>query len=296
VKRSVRLALGIICIVLLAAIFAPLLVSALGLPGPNIRDTSALSAAFGTPTGPGAGHPLGVDGLGRDVLSRTIYGARVAMLVAIPAALLTILLGTALGLLAGLRGGAVGWTISRLAEAFLIIPYLVLAAGIASSCSVGEGCAGGTLKPGIPLVVLVIVAASWPIVTWIVRNQSATLRRADFVQAAQAAGLSTPRVLVSEVLPNLSGPIAVFFAILIPQAVLAEAALTFMGIGVETTTPSWGAMISAGASSFPDAWWYLVAPGVALLVTVVSFAVLAEALRDEDPKAERGLRREALIR
>lgn len=290
-KRSVRLALGVICLVLVVAILAPLLVSALGLPGPNFRDTSALSPEFGTPTGPAAGHPLGVDGLGRDVLSRTIFGARVAMLVAVPTALLTILIGGSLGLLAGFRGGTPGWIISRLAEAFLIIPYLVLAAGIASSCSVGQGCAGGALKPGIPLVVLVIVAASWPIVTWTVRGQAATLRRADFVQAAQAAGVSTRRILVTDVLPNLSGTLAVFFAILIPQAVMAEAALTFLGVGVETTTPSWGAMIAAGASSFPDAWWYLVAPGVALLITVVCFTIVADALRGEDSTTERRLRR-----
>jgi ABC-type dipeptide/oligopeptide/nickel transport system permease subunit len=273
------------------AVFAPLLVSAFGLPGPNIRDTSALSPDFGTPTGPAAGHPLGVDGLGRDVLSRTIYGARVAMLVAVPSALLTILIGGLLGLLAGFRGGTVGWIISRLAEAFLIIPFLVLTAGIASSCSVGQGCAGGALKPGIPLLILVIVAASWPIVAWAVRSRAATLRRADFVQVAQAAGISTWRILVDDVLPNLSGTLAVFFAILIPQAVMAEAALTFLGVGVETTTPSWGAMIAAGAASFPDAWWYLVAPGVALLITVVAFTVLADALREEGPATERRLRR-----
>lgn len=281
-KGSVRLALGMISLVFLAAIFAPLLVSVLGLPGPDVRDTGALSPAFGTPTGPGSDHLLGVDGLGRDVLSRSIYGARVAMVVAIPAAILTILIGTSLGLLAGFRGGAVGWTISRLAEAFLVIPFLLLAAGIASSCSVGGGCAGGALKPGIPLVILVIVAASWPVVTWIIRNQAATLRQADFIQAARAAGLSDPRILLTEVMPNLSGTIAVFFAILIPQAVLAEAALTFIGAGVSTSTPSWGAMISSGASAFPDAWWFLVVPGVALLLTVVSFTVLAEALRGDE--------------
>ena len=295
-KRSVRLALGMICLILAVAIFAPLLVSVLGLPGPNFRDTSALSPVFGTPAGPEAGHPLGVDGLGRDVLSRTIYGARVAMLVAVPAALLTILIGASLGLLAGFRGGTLGWIISRLAEAFLIIPYLVLAAGIASSCSVGQGCVGGALKPGIPLVVVVIVAASWPIVTWVVRSQVATLRRADFVQAAQAAGIPTRRILVADVLPNVSGTLAVFLAILIPQAVMAEAALTFLGVGVETTTPSWGAMISAGAASFPDAWWYLVAPGVALRITVVSFTVVADALRTEEPTTERRVRQVVLSR
>jgi ABC-type dipeptide/oligopeptide/nickel transport system permease subunit len=213
------------------------------------------------------------------------------MLVAVPTAILTILIGGSLGLLAGFRGGTIGWIISRLAEAFLIIPYLVLAAGIASSCSVAEGCVGGALKPGIPLVVLVIVAASWPIITWTVRGQAATLRRADFVQAAQAAGLSTRRILVTDVLPNLSGTLAVFLAIMIPQAVMAEAALTFLGVGVETTTPSWGSMIASGAASFPDAWWYLVAPGVALLITVVSFTVVADALRADDSTTERRLRR-----
>lgn len=290
-KWSVRLALGIVCLVLVVALLAPQLVEFLGLPDPNARDTDALTDEFGTPTGPGTEHIFGVDGLGRDVLSRTIYGARVAMLVAIPAAVLTILIGATLGLLAGFRGGVTGWTISRLAEAFLIVPFLLLAAGIASSCSVADGCAGGVVKPGIPLVVLAIVAASWPFVTWIVRNQTAVLRRADFVQAARASGLSTPRILVAEILPNLSGVLSVFFAVLVPQAVLTEAALTFIGVGVEGTVPSWGAMISGGASAFPGAWWFLVIPGIALLATVISFTILAEALRGGDR-----LRRGALMR
>lgn len=293
---SVRVALGVICLILVLAVLAPFVTSALGLPGPNERDTAALSASFGTPSGPSSAHLLGVDGLGRDVLSRTIYGARVAMLVAVPAAVLTVLIGGVLGMVAGLRGGVAAAVISRTAEAFLIIPYLVLAAGIGSSCAIGDGCAGGAVKPGVPLVILVLVAASWPVVTWLVRSQVATLRESDFVEAARASGVSVPRIIRYEILPNLVGVFAVFFAVLIPQAVLIEAALTFIGVGVETSTPSWGAMIAAGSSSFPNGWWYLVAPGIALLATVVSFAVLADSLRGRTSNPDRSIGPGTLIR
>lgn len=279
-NRSAVFALTATSFIVCVALLAPLIVSASGLPAPEARDTAALSSEFGTPTGPGEAHLLGVDGLGRDVLSRAIYGTRVAMLVAIPAAILTILIGGTLGMLAGLRGGIVDTVISRLADVFLVIPFLVLAAGIASSCSIGGGCAGGALKPGIPLVVMVIVAAGWPIVTRVIRSEARTLRSADFVASARASGLSTARIVRSEILPNLSGLVAVFFAVLIPQAVLAEAALTFIGVGVPATTASWGQMIAAGADAFPDAWWLLAVPGLALLFTVTSFTLLAEVLRD----------------
>ncbi len=277
---AVKVALFVIGFFVLTAIFAPAIVKVTGAPGPQAGDTSSLSATFGTPTGPSASHWFGVDGLGRDVFSRTVYGSRVSLAVAFAAATISMIVGVTLGMVAGFRLGLVDSVISRLIETFLVIPYLLLAIGIASSCSTDEGCLNGTLTPGIPLVILVIAMTSWPVVARIVRNQTLAIRDSDFVTAARLAGHSPTRILATEILPNLSSSIFVFAIVLLPQAILAEAALSFLGVGVPASTPSWGAMISRAAPLFPDAWWVMLFPGIALLLTVAACTVLADHLRD----------------
>ncbi|HTU14317.1 MAG TPA: ABC transporter permease [Solirubrobacterales bacterium] len=277
---AVKVALTILALLVLTAIFAPVLTSVTGSPAPGASDTSSLSRSFGTPAGPSAAHWFGVDGLGRDVFSRTLYGARVSLLVAFCAAALSLLVGVTLGMIAGFRRGLTDSLISRLIETFLVIPYLLLAIGITASCSTGGGCLNGTLTPGIPLVILVIAMTSWPVVARIVRNQTLAIRESDYVTAARLAGLSPARILATEVLPNLASSIFVFAIVLLPQAILAEAALTFLGVGVPASTPSWGGMIARDATLFPDTWWIMVFPGAALLITVFACTVVADYVRD----------------
>lgn len=274
-----RAALWTLGMLVTFALTAPELLSALGVPPPGRIDSSSLSPAFGVPAGPDGSHLLGVDWLGRDVLSRTVSGLRTSLAVAAIAVALALVLGTGLGLLAGYRGGRVDWTVSRSVELFLVIPYVALAAGIATSCSRSEGCVGGAVRPGLPLTGVVIGLATWPLVARMVRERTRQLRDSGFVEAARVHGSGGTRILLTEILPNLAAPLSALTIVLIPQAILAEAGLTFLGIGLPGGVPSWGGMISAAAPSFPEAWWVLVFPGAALFVVVLGLSLLAEPAR-----------------
>lgn len=265
--------------VLLLAIFAPAIDWLTGSPGPYERDTGALSS-FGTATGPSAAHWFGVDGLGRDVFSRTIHGARVSLAVAVAATGIAVVIGVAVGLLAGYRRGWTDIVASRLIDVFLAVPYLLLAVGLAASCSFGDGCFGGLVQPGIGVVIFVIAVTSWTYIARIVRGETLTLRESEFVESAQASGASGARVVLREILPNLTAPIIVYASILIPQVILFEAALSFLGVGIQAPTPSWGQMLSDAAASFDSAWWYMLFPGIAIVLTVVAFNLIGDALRD----------------
>lgn len=261
------------------ALLAPLIGSLLGLPDPQERDSAALGA-FGTATGPSAGHWLGVDDLGRDVLSRTLYGARVSLAVALAATSLAVLVGVTVGLVAGFRRGRLDAIVSRLIDVVLTIPYLLLALGLSASCSFGDGCIGGLVKPGIGVVVFVIAITTWTYMARIVRGETLSLRESEFVEAARAAGASDTAIVVREILPNLAAPVIVYASILIPQVILFEASLSFLGVGVQAPTPSWGQMLSDATPIFTSAWWYMLAPGLALLATVLSFNLVGDALQD----------------
>jgi ABC-type dipeptide/oligopeptide/nickel transport system permease subunit len=280
-------AVGFLVLLILVAIFAPLVVSALGLPDPNERDPSARDI-FGTATGPSPSHPFGVDDAGRDVASRVIYGARVSLIVAFLATGIATILGVASGVLAGYRGGWVDTVISRSVDVLLAIPYLLLATGIAASCSVGDGCLGGLLKPGLGVVIFVIAFTSWTYIARIVRGETLSIREREFVEAARSAGASDRVILFREILPNLVAPIIVYASVLIPQVILYEAALSFLGVGVAAPTASWGQMISDATGIFPEGWWYMLFPGMALVLTVIAFNIVGDALQDAlNPKASR---------
>lgn len=245
-----------------------------GAPGPNEIDPSSLDLEFGEPIGPSYGSWFGADQLGRDVFSRTIYGARASLVVAIPATLVALVLGMCVGILAGYRRGWLDTVLSRSVEAFLVIPYLLLAIGVATSCAGPEGCLGGTLRPGMPLVIFVIAVALWPWVARLTRSQTIVLSHADYVQQARVSGLSSVRIMATEILPNLKGLVPTFLAILLPQAILAEAGISFVGVGLPVTMSSWGQQIAGGSTYFPDAWWVMFFPGLALLFTVISIVTI----------------------
>lgn len=270
------------------ALLAPLLGGLLGLPDPNQRNPSALGI-FGTATGPSSSHWLGVDDLGRDVLSRTIYGARVSLAVALASTLLAVFIGVTVGLLAGYRRGWLDAIVSRAVDVVLAIPYLLLALGLAASCSFGNGCFGGLVKPGIGVVIFVIAITSWTYMARIVRGETLSLRESEFVEAARAAGRSNAAIVFREILPNLAAPIIVYASILVPQVILFEASLSFLGVGIQAPTPSWGQMLSDATPIFASAWWYMLAPGLALVATVLSFNLVGDALQDAlNPKRPSG--------
>jgi peptide/nickel transport system permease protein len=289
--REDRLAMAslvFLVLLVLTAIFAPLVVKIFGAPGPNTRDVGALDF-FGTPTGPSSSHIFGVDQLGRDVFSRTIYGARVSLIVAVTATGLATVAGVIAGLLAGYLRGWVDTLVSRSVDVLLAIPYLLLATGLAAACTLGgAGCLGGLIKPGIGVVIIVIAFTSWTYMARIIRGQTLSLREKEFIESARSIGASHTRIIFKEILPNLVAPIVVYASILVPQVILYEAALSFLGVGVQPPTASWGQMISDATPIFSEAWWYMVFPGLALLFTVLAFNLVGDAMQDAlNPRAKK---------
>jgi len=338
-KDKVALA-GLVFIVLLviAAIAAPLITKLIGASPPNLINTDALDS-FGTPTGPSSEHLFGVDPLGRDVLSRTLYGARVSLEVALISTALATFIGVVLGLVAGFFRGWVDSGISRLMDVLLAFPALLLALGLAAACSLGDGCAVSTplqaaglativigllgaalalargrremvaaslvvvgfglffallgtiftikIEPGAGVVIFVITLVSWTYIARIVRGQVLSLREKEFVEASRSLGASDARIVFKEILPNLIVPIIVYATLILPTNILLEAALSFLGAGVQPPNASWGAMIAEATSVFDTAWWYMLVPGLALLFTVLAFNVVGDGLSDAlNPRQE----------
>jgi len=279
--------IAFLIVVILVAIFAPLVCSLVGAPGPYTADQSALDI-FGQPTGPSSAHLFGVDQIGRDVFSRVVYGARVSLIVAFVSCVITTAFGVLCGLLAGYYRGWVDTLVSRTVDAWLAIPYLLLAIGLASACSFGNGCVGGLIKPGIPVVIAVIVFTSWTYPARIIRGQVLSLREKEFVDASRSLGASDWRIIRKELLPNLTAPIVVFATTFLPQAILYEAALSFLGVGVQPPTASWGQMIADASPNISTQWWYMLFPGLALLFTVLAFNFVGDAMTDAlNPRARR---------
>jgi peptide/nickel transport system permease protein len=272
-------AAGFIVFLVIVAVLAPLIVKLVGTTGPTQQNPQALDS-FGTPTGPSADHIFGVDQLGRDVFSRVLYGARVSLEVAIIATFLSVGIGVVLGMIAGYYRGGVDTAISRMIDVLLAFPILLLALGLASACSLGNGCLGGLIKPGLGVVIFVIAFVNWTYIARIIRGQVLSLREKEFVESARALGASNRRIIFREILPNLVAPIIVYSTLVIPQNILFEAALSFLGVGIQPPNASWGQMLADATSIFDTAWWYMVFPGSALLLTVLAFNLLGDGLHD----------------
>jgi ABC-type dipeptide/oligopeptide/nickel transport system permease subunit len=237
---------------------------------------------------PSAHHLFGVDKEYRDVFARVLYGARVSLEVAVIATGVSMVIGVTLGMLAGYFRGWIDTGISRVIDVLLAFPILLLALGVASACTLGKGCLGGLLKPGLAVVIVVIALVNWTYIARIVRGQVLSMREREFIEAARSLGASNRRIIFREILPNLVAPIIVYSTLIIPQNVLFEAALSYLGVGVQFPTASWGQMLADATAIFNTAWWYMLFPGVALLVTVLAFNLLGDGLQDAlNPRADR---------
>ena len=280
--RSDKIALAaaaFLLLVVFAALFAGPITRLVAHP-PNAQYTDRLDQIFGTPTGPSWEFLFGVDTVGSDVFARVVYGARVSLTVAFVGTGIAMLIGTTLGMLAGYYRGLVDTIISRTVDVMLAFPLLLLALGVGSACSLGQGCAGGLVQPGMSTVIGIIVLFSWTYFARLARGQVLSLREKEFVESARATGAGDLSILGREILPNLLTPVLVYFTLVIPLNILLEAALSYLGVGINPPQASWGQMIAQATPLFDSAWWYFLFPGLALMLTVLAFNLLGEAVRD----------------
>jgi peptide/nickel transport system permease protein len=260
---------GLVLIVLLTlmAVFAPWFAPY----DPIQQNYEALSQA------PSKLHLFGTDNLGRDVLSRTIYGARVSLSAGVIAVGLATLAGLVFGMMAGFFGGVLDEIIMRVVDAMLAFPFLVLAITLAA-----------VLGPNLQNAMLAIAVVSAPVFARLARGQVLSERERDYVQAAHALGSSEWRIVTHHLLPNIAGPIIIQASLSVAGAILAESSLSFLGLGVQPPTPSWGEMLNTARGYLRDAPWTAIAPGSLIFISVLAFNLLGDGLRDAlDPKGNR---------
>lgn len=258
----------LLVILLLAAIFAPVLTPYDAVTGDTANRLQSPSAA----------HWLGTDEMGRDVLTRLLYGARISLAVGIVPTLVSLVLGVALGMTAGFLGGKIDYIIMRFADVMLAFPSLLLAMVIMY-----------TLGGGVVNIFLALALVGWASVARVVRSETISLKESEYVEAARSMGVSPWKIMLRHILPNCLPSLIVLFTLNIPSAILSESSLSFLGIGVQLPNSSWGLMVNMGRQFLYDAPWISLAPSVAIMLVVLSCNFLGDGLRDVlDPHLKRG--------
>jgi ABC-type dipeptide/oligopeptide/nickel transport system permease subunit len=281
-------ALVVILLIIAVAVFAPVIAAVTGhgvyqqFRGP--QPPIGLSPS-GQPVGPSRAFLLGTDDEGRDLLVRIAYGTRISLFVGVIATAITVTIGTVVGLAAGYFGKVVDTVLARLMDWLLAVPYLLLAISLAS---VVLAHPIGPLRPGLPVVIFVIGGLGWAAIGRIVRGQVLSIREKEYIEAARALGAGPWRIMFIDILPNLLAQLIVYTTLLIPLAIVGEASLSFLGVGVLAPTADWGQMISTAATMYLyGPWWYLVFPSIALLITTLAFNIFGDGVRDAfDPRAD----------
>ncbi|TCC45139.1 ABC transporter permease [Kribbella pittospori] len=274
--KVAMISLAVIVLIVLMAIFAPVFAAITGHP-PNEQYRDIGLTPDGLPRGPNGTFWLGTDDLGRDILVRIAYGARVSLLVGVIATAITVAIGVVLGLAAGFLGGVVDTVLARLIDVVLSVPFLLVAIALVS-----------VTGPSLTVTVLVIGFFSWASVARIVRGQVLSLREREFVEAARSLGAGDRRIMFVDVLPNVLAPVIVYTTLLIPVVIVTQATLSFLGLGLPPPTADWGGMISASQNYYTTAWWFILFPGLALLITTLAFNLFGDGVRDAfDPRADR---------
>ena len=270
IRQIRRHALGVVGVVL--ASLAVIVAAAAPLLAPHDPIKSDFAAGLQPPGTPG--HPLGTDQLGRDLLSRVLYGARIALFIGFCTVLLTALVGGLLGLLAGFVGGWPGTVIMRIADVQLSFPFILLALTI-----------NAIVGLGLRNIIISLSVAGWVVYARVVRGEVLSVKQREFVQAAAALGMGRARMLFGHVLPNVAPSIIVVASLQFSQFIVAEAAISFLGFGVQPPTPAWGSMLSESRDFLYVAWWLAAFPGAALALTALGINLVGDWLRDVlDPK------------
>jgi peptide/nickel transport system permease protein len=259
---------------------------------PNTRSYQDITLdEFGLPKGPNSQFGFGSDGEGRDLFVRTMYGTRTSLLVGVVASGIAVVIGLIVGLMAGYFRGFADTMLSRVGDVMLSLPALLISIGIVAACSSSkEGCNVGitTIQPGLGLVIGIIVLFTWPYIARLVRGFTLSLREKEFVEASRSLGASNTRIIAREILPNLAGPIIVYTTLLIPQTILYEAALSYLGLGVPQQVASWGGLLNDAQRFYDTAWFLMLFPGLMLVITTLAFNLLGDGLRDAlDVRADR---------
>jgi ABC-type dipeptide/oligopeptide/nickel transport system permease subunit len=271
-KRLVRnklamIGLAIVIFMAIIAIFAPYI--APYNPNERIKEVSQ--------KGPSMQHWFGTDILGRDIFSRVLYGTRISMLVGVVAVAISLVIGLFLGALSGFFGGISDAVIMRIADIFFAFPYILGAIVIMT-----------VLGPGVLNVFIAIGILGWSSVARLFRSSILSIKEKEYIEAARAIGASNSRIIIKHILPNSFAPIVVYSTMNVGTAIIVEAALSFLGLGVQPPTPSWGKMLSESLNYINTAPWLMFFPGLAILITVLGFVLLGDGLRDAlDPKLKR---------
>ncbi|MFD0690380.1 ABC transporter permease [Actinomadura fibrosa] len=257
---------------------------------PNEFHQNLVDATLGGPLkkwgGMSSDHIFGVEPInGRDLFSRVLYGARVSLLIGVLATLVSVVIGTVMGIVAGYFGGWVDTLIARTMDVFLAFPLVLFAISLVGVIPNSLlGLEGNNLRMGI--LVFIIGFFNWPYIGRIIRGQTMSLREREFVDAARSMGARNSYILFKEILPNLVAPILVYSTLLIPTNILFEAALSFLGVGINPPDPSWGGMLSQATELYSVAPHFVIVPGLAIFVTVLAFNLFGDGLRDAlDPRA-----------
>src|SRR5262245_31813921 len=264
-RRLVAAGAGFVLVIAIIAIAAPWL-------SPQDPTRQSLRGRLAAPTLEGAdgrAHVLGTDHLGRDVLSRVIWGARVSLLVGFAAVMVGGIIGATLGILAGYRGGWLDSAIMTLADAQLAFPFILLSIGIIA-----------VLGPSFPTLILVIGLSGWMSYARVLRSQVLVLRSREFVDAIHALGGSVIRVVTRHILPNVLSSLVVIATLELARSIVLEATLSFLGLGVQPPTPSWGGMVHEGREYLDTAWWISTFPGLVLMLTSLVVSRTGDWLRD----------------
>ncbi|MDR1136935.1 MAG: ABC transporter permease [Synergistaceae bacterium] len=269
-NRLSMLAFIVLAVIILLALLSPIIA-----PYPeDIADAAHITEKFLPPS---QAHGMGTDELGRDILSRVLYGGRVSVATAVIAVGISLLIGVPLGALAGAYGRKADNIIMRVTDIFLSFPPLLLAIALVA-----------IMGSGLTNAILAISFSWWPWYTRLVRGQAVSIRERVFVQAAETIGTSKMKIIFRHILPNCISPVIVQASMDMGGVILTVASLSFLGLGAKAPLPEWGLMISTGRIYFPDKWWYCIFPGVAIFITVLCFNLLGDAIREIlDPKTRK---------
>jgi peptide/nickel transport system permease protein len=276
-KVAVASALVIVALALIA-LCAPVIAALIGHP-PNTPYSNTGLSATGLPVPPSGSFLFGTDNLGRDLLVRVVYGARISLLVGLLATAIATTAGVTVGMCAGYFGGVIDAVLARIVDSVLATPYVILALAIIIIF--------GSRVPSLVIVIGVIAFFSWAAIARVVRGQTLSIREREYVEAARSIGAGPLRIMFVDILPNLIAPVLVLATLAIPNAIVFESTLSFLGVGIQPPTASWGNLL-ASAQDFPEAWWFLLFPAGFLLLTTLAFNLLGDGIRDAlDPRTER---------